>query len=312
MRSFEMIKDVVERSVTSRTYDARDVEATAKQFSKRVGGFVVKPISASEHAVEQLDRSKTEALKYYRKNCDDLDLQLANRGVQPLCFVPARAWDAICKRSGLYQLIYNHDGRGACANLHALNTAIDVRGWPGTLFMWTFAAALIAVLAEFGTPVTSWLVQHSWDIAWSWVSLLVVAFGLWTVGSTLGYVLSSTWQTKRNLARLSPEKLIDILFGYGEKNGFVDVKLPEPPADVADVLWRFGGSVEVACVGDAIEFERVGLYDSIVAHRAYMRELAHDPIVYVRNQSAVAIIAQWGEFPIERAVVEECMRTAWR
>ena len=91
------------------------------------------------------------------------------------------------------------------------------------------------------------------------------------------------------------------------------VVLPLPPADVAQTLARAattGYTLHVAAVPEAISFKETmaELRARETARRKAeeARRLAaqRDPIIYVEEGSAAAIIAQFGDFPIEQKVVD--------
>lgn len=87
--------------------------------------------------------------------------------------------------------------------------------------------------------------------------------------------------------------------------------MPQPPADVAAVLLKaFNLSLKVAAVADAIAFKETPeqLYRAEVARQEqearYREGLRNDPIVFHEHGTAAAIIAQFGDFPIEKQVVD--------
>lgn len=92
----------------------------------------------------------------------------------------------------------------------------------------------------------------------------------------------------------------------------VQIRLPDPPRDVAETIRRLAASplaLRIAVVPEAVTFARPlseTLIESKRQHDAAMRELrlAFDPIIYIERGAAVALVAQYGEFPIEREVVE--------
>lgn len=89
--------------------------------------------------------------------------------------------------------------------------------------------------------------------------------------------------------------------------------LPPPPADVAEILCKavkLSTAIKVAAVAEAISFAE-SPFDLLDRHRKdleedRLRELARqsDPIVYTEYGTATAVIAQFGEFPIEKEVVD--------
>jgi hypothetical protein len=88
----------------------------------------------------------------------------------------------------------------------------------------------------------------------------------------------------------------------------ITITLPPPPPEVVERLSKLvnssPGPVKVATVPEAINLPNIDqlLMPQVEAH-ARAQALAGDPIVYVEYKGVVAIIAQYGPFPIEREVV---------
>lgn len=94
--------------------------------------------------------------------------------------------------------------------------------------------------------------------------------------------------------------------------------LPNPPADVVEILIKAQSrKLQVAAVADAIRL--LESPSELVAHTAFTERdlwaraqgyadmadwVKRDPIVYTEEGTATAIIAQFGEFPIEKQVVD--------
>ena len=83
--------------------------------------------------------------------------------------------------------------------------------------------------------------------------------------------------------------------------------MPVPPPDVADRLLKAKGlDLKVATVADAVAFKETPseLYRRAPAiSEAIERWLRDDPIIYFEQGTAAAILAQFGDFPIEQDVV---------
>lgn len=93
------------------------------------------------------------------------------------------------------------------------------------------------------------------------------------------------------------------------------VILPQPPADVAAKLiatTNAGLKLKVAAEAGAIGFkESLGdLRKQALSEEARRIAAMADPIIYTEEGTATAIIAQFGDFPIERAVVEAVVSSA--
>lgn len=94
--------------------------------------------------------------------------------------------------------------------------------------------------------------------------------------------------------------------------------LPDPPADVAAVLCKAQSlSLKVAAVAGAIGFAEKpselakatntnpkDLWAQQQGYADYADWVRRDPIIFTEHESAVAVVAQFGEFPIEKRVVD--------
>ena len=95
------------------------------------------------------------------------------------------------------------------------------------------------------------------------------------------------------------------------------IELPTPPAEVVEVLLKVRDlHPKTAAVPEAINF--VGGLETVIAneirrqHEAerVAREMARwDPIVYVEQGPATGIVAQFGDFPIEKEVLDHVLAT---
>lgn len=88
----------------------------------------------------------------------------------------------------------------------------------------------------------------------------------------------------------------------------VQLVMPIPPADVADTLLKARDlDLKVATVAEAIAFKETPaeIYDRMaVVREARAKALRDDPIIYFEQGCAVAIVAQFGDFPVEKEVVD--------
>ena len=125
------------------------------------------------------------------------------------------------------------------------------------------------------------------------------------------------------------EQVLKGLFPNGvSENGNLRARiiLPEPPAEVVATLLNAKGlKLKVAAVAEAIAFSEAPekilgrerddrLFEQWERDRLEkMREerLLKDPIVYHEHGSAVAVIAQFGDFPVEQRVVDEVVNSEY-
>lgn len=131
----------------------------------------------------------------------------------------------------------------------------------------------------------------------------------------------SAAEAERAAARSYPT-FVKSLFPTVPENGMLaSVILPTPPQDVADILLKAKGfSLHVAAVPEAIRFTQTptDLYKGATQHSRdewaqrqgyadYADWVRRDPIVFWNHGTASAVIAQFGDFPIEKKVVDIVM-----
>jgi hypothetical protein len=94
--------------------------------------------------------------------------------------------------------------------------------------------------------------------------------------------------------------------------------LPTPPEDVVDTLRKVAGmdKLKTAVVPNGFRFAeppssyfRKDINEHIRGvQQRYNRQVWLDPIVYVEYEGTTAIVAQFGEFPVERKIIEQVCR----
>lgn len=98
--------------------------------------------------------------------------------------------------------------------------------------------------------------------------------------------------------------------------------LPDPPADVAEILIKAQKfTLAVAAVPEAIRFAETpaellqassnpkDLWAQEQGYADYADWVKRDPIIFTQHGSAIAVIAQFGEFPIEKQIVDAVVST---
>lgn len=190
-----------------------------------------------------------------------------NVGIKPLAVVPTMFFRNLCRASGLYRLVPNGNGK-VTYNQHSL-------------------------VMPFQSPETL---------------------------RTGNYDISSGARAAESFAKKNWSGFLDLMWPNGESgvskgNGVAAIAslvLPTPPADVAKILYAARGltplsGLRVAAVADAIGFKETPtqLYANAIAQiEAEQRALRDDPIIYFEQGTAACIIAQFGDFPVERQLVE--------
>jgi len=125
----------------------------------------------------------------------------------------------------------------------------------------------------------------------------------------------------RKFGRMPFSQALDLLLPDYASPAFSDVSaqvvLPEPPRDVAATLLKARGlSLKTAAAREAIAFAEP---PAMIYARSFGEALKlddqnwqqvrqeNDPIVFLEKGTAIAIIAQFGDFPIEKEMVDAAL-----
>lgn len=292
--------------------------------TRTVAGLTVISNAARDAEVSPQAATMTDKLLRYRADRELVLGKLKRVGVEPIAVLPLTAWERICNSTGLFRFVPDGDKvRISAARLikqaetdamveASKKQAIINRKWAG---MWALGAIITGVLAL--------TLSGGW-----WVATAI------SVVATIGNLGSSepNWRPRDIEARLINERVAEL-----EKNGTllkelwpdliepakgpsIRIALPTPPAEVQERLIaaeRARLPLNIAVVGDAIAFkesvagvlinERKSHWDEVERQR--QEALRLDPIAYVIEGTAVAIIDQYGDFPIEKAVMNEVINS---
>jgi hypothetical protein len=288
------------------------IAQVAKQSERTAYGFTIPDSLTRELALADKRPGRLTLLNGYRDNALTLRKKLEGVGVTPLAVITTTAWNALVDKAGLFILV--PDRYGCVFISHDLvrklrgNANIRSHGWLA-LFP---PAIILAIIGQF--------FEWSFEPAMLWTC---AAAGLATL--VAGVVAITEVESKRSKARYRravvnylathdwPQVLRDLLRGNGYGGQPVHITLPDPPIDVADILCRLPRTeltVHIAAEAGAISLKH-GLkdvfdeaYDGLLAHEEALRK---DPIIYVQQGMAVAIVAQFGDFPIERALIDDVL-----
>lgn len=285
------------------------------QTHQRIAGFLV----PDEHARNVALAERRGKVATYQTNADQLTNTLRGRGVEPLAVVPTVVWDRICKESRLYRFDPSADGR-VRINTSILKV-IQVCALIESVALWTTPFAILLYVAMG----VRW--QHP-SITNCGIAAALVALGvIYLVASSINpinpFIAVDGWlarQTSRILNWLPHSLLMRCFFPARSEAEFHErgddtyatLALPTPPADVADVLLRVKGmGLKLALVPAGFQFVETpadllrGRIEELTKQRlvAWQTRPA-DPIVYMQSGNATAIVAQFGDFPIEREVVD--------
>jgi hypothetical protein len=310
-------------------------EATAPGvMTKRavmVSGFSVVTDAPPDSAVERTKRS-------YQVDADILRKKLKEIDVEPLAVLPKSWWKRIVEETGLYDLKPDELNQVTVYP----QAFVEAKGWQFTN-IWTLMSGVCAVALATSVAVSGGGVDSVRDAL---AFLGISAVGGFVSTLVLAAVCHSSNTVFRGVARLwakyfvwrngGDQKVMKAIVDSQKAEGWsfdVEVRLPSPPEDVAATLLKLRSieeyrdpEIRVAAEPAAVTFglaadELIARYEleGKAADRerrrekarleAYERWLREDPIVYVEYGGAVAIVAQFGDFPIEKEVVDRVVGT---
>ena len=256
-------------------------ESAKAAGTRRVAGIRIFDEAAEQNAFAIARQQIGHRLSAFQNDRAYLVRRLAEHGVTPLAVLPGEAWDAICRNAGLYRLHVDSDGDvqvGTRTHINDMANGIQATKW-------------ITAIVAFATLIVAGCVWSSLDML---LGAAPVAVATWFLARELLVFMCSRMRV------LFPD-------GHSGSGGQfrVKVELPQPPAEVSAILARvadMSSSLSVAVHPKAVK----------VSHTAFRRLIQEnttpaDPIVYFRGTSAVAVIAQYGDFPIEREAVEKAI-----
>lgn len=310
-------------------------------FIRHIAGFAVLDPDMTTKG-EDIRRKQVTA---YLQARERMQVMLESKKVTPLAILPAKAWQQICESTGLYRFRMNYDGTISVPLHHLKHFQVF-----GFIAAWAFWSSL-PLAALYTTVIANHWDHLSWGNAISCILCALLCIGYIVManmkvtpylqsygrfarlGSRILNIMPHRWLARR----LIPNR---VYFCGDERSDARNVHqaranllLPTPPDSVAETLHRVQGmnGLSTAIVEDGFRFaeQPSSFYEEPihqdVAHRHIDREnkreerraswrswMDQDPIVYIENEGCVAIVAQFGEFPIEREVVETvCANAAY-
>lgn len=292
------------------------IDLSNRPKSKRlIAGFEVDDPDIKKSLIAE----RVSRLKKYTLARAKLLTDLDDLGVEVLASLPVSAWDRICEVSGLFQLpkltdnalMYNaydftrqlrNDGR---KETHAFGNKV---------FM---ASCVPAYAAAWGV----WYAMGVFEQGFTWFGYSVISMMTCAVaaaGAGITTIIATSIHedgvVRRALTKHRTRTITQLLRHAGQDRNHDDrdyrttrVVLPTPDAATVEVLLKTETyDQRVALVPEAIQLP--DLYEQLnETYKEQKRDEARaamDPIVYVVRDGVAAIVAQFGDFPVEREIVE--------
>ena len=337
------IHDAIEEMVRSEsltpsvTFEVLD-QAHAHSINTTSGFTYSDPKLFDAERNDILSRRKG-ALKGYMSDEMQLVDRLASIGVRPMATAPKHAWRNLMREAGLYDFHFDSDG-----SLKAMDPTRDMKFIDvfETVVICIFGAIVLtglmggatigfvskgglsgALLIGFMGTVVGFAAGMFWIMI---ASIFMSQEGAERVKRKRHLKRVSKMSHEESLESLWPERTSRIQATDPEEEDVINVKivLPDPPEDVIDIIraveksGSFGpGTIKVATVAEAIGFfpplHKQVEKETEIAYQGRL-ELAKmldllDPILYLEFGSAIAVIAQFGEFAIEQDLIERVANT---
>ncbi|MHB8661025.1 MAG: hypothetical protein ACYC75_03815 [Minisyncoccota bacterium] len=308
-----------------------------------IAGISVHDENAHQQTIERSVAERRIRLEKFREDRASIVEELDKRDIMPLAIIPKTAWDHICARSKLLMLHPDEDGDVYASSeiLRAFRTRAEKIMEFADMGVGICAFSTMLIMGIWGT------VEH--NVSWGDRTLGILASV--AMSFVLAMILhSAIFGEKANRKQIfyraklvqvqlwlfslrSWEAKLQTLFPSGKSISrgedyamAIRLVLPQPPMDVADVLLKARDfDLEVAAMGGAIMFAEPPesalrrLHGDLVAKEREeaaerlrkFQEWLKCPIIYLKHRSAVAVIAQFGDFPIERDVVDEVVNSEY-
>lgn len=269
------------------TLGDKERAAIREGANRRVAGFKVFDEDKERADLDAAIAKKRASIDAFLADRDAVKATLAKAGVSPLAILPSKAWQDICDKTGLFRMAPDAQGRVGIVNDAFVDfPKVEESRGPKPKF-WEGNRAHAAVDPLEATAKADW------------PAMLKRLFG--------GMVAPVYREPSRE------EAIRDSMLSRSYLPTFATLLLPQPPDDVVATLIKVDAAsipMKVAAVADAIGFRETmtELRDRVNKHiddeDARIAQLLYEPFIYTEHGNATAIIAQFGEFPIEKEVVD--------
>lgn len=294
--SLAYVEEACERALSS---ELRVVE--------KIGGFTF----------ESKTRKKDSAVKSYRHDTDELRSLLASAGVEPLATLPLEWWSKLLKETGLCSVEADQDAVSCDIEFskRAISGVVFALGVAASIIM-TIGVALATAL--FFSLVSAHMKRGDFVLT----TIIASMFFAFPTIVFINAVASPRLIKLTAALYFLPEKRRRRAINFsGIGRRIINFSLPRPPRDFAETLvklrekgylhnTRYAAEFRAFQFSPSIADYAAGVINEEMKFRAEARRAAlADPIAYVVMGSAVAVVGQFGDFPIEKEVVDRVTRT---
>lgn len=330
-----MVKSVIQRAQNGMLTEG-EVRTAHSGAQRIILGLPVSTVTEQQRAEQDKISSILRNCGLYVDAATGLKDDLLAASVEPIVILPATLWDTITKDSGLYTFHPKDDGSVFVSN--AINEipveAVRLADNASEIMKGEAAGAGLFLLITSSLVFVSkqfelYSLFLSWQFFVSVVASAIVAFNsLGFVFSLIERVFCGHERYIRKIVKdkggihmvLWPDHDDDFYIAHGITA--IKVTFPEPPQDVQEVIAKANTSKCRAGMRITVDKSGIGFQQDPFALmaakankvvleekeiRAQMNQA--DPIICVYSECgrAVAIIAQYGEFPVEIAAVQKAV-----
>lgn len=335
------LDQAVARAIETQRQDPKQFVDTGKAKKIRVAGIEV--------FEEEPAEARALRLESFVADAHDLRTRLLEASVTHIAILPTTAWDAIAEEAGLFRFCPDQGGAvqasSAVVNDVAVQAETSIALRPLVAFgVGALACAVgsLALATALGMPLLATAVTTLLaTISGGYVTGRLVEARYFEEGEAIPAELAETERTLLGKLMARPrEELLKTLWPDREavKDGIrLVIGLPPAPLEAQKNLLRAQEAklpLALDVVGEAIELPAnliTQLVDARAEHwrkqqvvfEARMKAAAvrreqeraeraarRDPIVTTTLGSATAIIVQYGDFPLERVVVERVVNSS--
>lgn len=337
----EAVHTAVERQIENPLSPPDVAHAAQVGAKRRIAGITVVDGSALTAA----STTRREALEGYQRDAEQLRERLAAAGVEHLTVWPVAAWKAVARETRLYCFQPEDDGTVAVAAEPVFERigAEARRGFSNAPLVGAALGASLGVLSAF---VVGWFAVPLAFAGMLAGGMLAESVYFKHGRARPGPYAERERRLIRRLFSKKPSELASFLWpDHVEPEGGlrIGITLPDAPELSQQNLARAahaGFELTLYTVSEALAFtgdtaapfitERAKVWSEMASEMrtreaqaaeaaerrrqrlldAWSRLWPNDPIVTTTHGSAIAIIVQYGDFPVERAVVDRVLNSS--
>ena len=306
--------------------------------TRHIAGLSVTPPIEVQASLDTSVKDVINSANMFATEASILQTMLLNMGIKPLVILPKTMWEAIVQEAELYTF---HNGEGG----NKVNVSKAIREIPNqiTLFMAIISRRVELFLSLLSTvsailfflllprisvsgaiPFSPFVLVPA-QIVVSVMAGFALYYSLYFLFEKFGfrgilnYKVSKAGGMHQFLWPDKKEPLGDSYFGTPT----VRVQFPTPPQEVQETLYllvqakmrqRISLVVDkgaITFLEDPMSVMMCGVQEEVKKEKARVKALRADPIVVLSGEGlspcSVAIIAQYGDFPIEQEAVAKAI-----